>query len=96
MERRQEHSKPRNPVSRDTFDANFDEMVRRVADYVQKKGHGWIPQRYEEDRQLATWAKNRRSEWTRGTLSKKQVEDLNNAGFVWQAKKGRRPKHKDG
>lgn len=91
--KRQEHSKPRNPVSRETHDANFDDMVKRVVEYVEKEGHGWIPQRYEKDKQLANWAKNRRSEWKRGTMRQQQVDDLNKAGFVWQAKKGRSSKN---
>lgn len=86
----QNQSNPRNPVSKEFVDLNFNEMLRRVVDYVEREGHGWIPQRYEGDRQLGVWAKNRRSEWKRGTLSEERVEDLNKAGFVWEAKKGRR------
>ena len=84
--KRQHQSKPRNPVSKVLRDAKFDDMLRRVVEYVEQEGHGWIPQRYEGNRKLACWAKNRRSEWKRGILQKNRVDDLNKAGFVWEAK----------
>ena len=85
--KRQNQSVPRNPVSQELHDANFDYMLRRVVEYVDKEGHGWIPQRYEGDRKLAYWANNRRREWKKGTLAKNRVDDLNKAGFVWVAKR---------
>jgi len=90
--KRQQHSKPRNPVSTELRDTKFNTMLRRIVEYVEEQGHGWTPQRYEGGRELAFWAKNRRSERKRGMLSNDRIEDLTKAGFIWEAKKGRTPK----
>jgi len=37
---RQEHSKPRNPVSGELIDANFYNILKRVVEYIEKRGHG--------------------------------------------------------
>ena len=77
-------SKPRNPVSTEELrDAKFNTMLRRIVEYVEEQGHGWIPQRYEGDRELANWARNRRSDRKKGMLSNDRIEALTKAGFIW-------------
>ena len=59
----------------------------RVATFVEREGHGWIPQRCKKDGELGRWAKNRRSEKKRNKLSMERVKLLNDLGFVWEVRK---------
>jgi hypothetical protein len=82
----QYQKKPRNRVSTDAFDESFRKMVERVVLYVEKHGHGYVPQKYE-DKKLASWSMSRRREKVIGKLNAERIEALQNAGFVWKFKK---------
>lgn len=61
-------------------------MLEKVVKFVEKEGHGYIPQRCKDDPELGVWCKNRRSEKRRGILSASKEEKLDKAGFVWSLK----------
>jgi hypothetical protein len=78
--------KPRNEVSTAAHDKSFHKMVERVVLYYGKHGHVYIPCKYE-DKELATWSSNRRSEKARGELKANRIEASQKAGFVCEFKR---------
>ncbi|KAL3911505.1 MAG: hypothetical protein SGILL_007255 [Bacillariaceae sp.] len=78
----QQQFKP-HTVSTKNADEKFAMMCNHVAEYVKKHGSGWIPQAVDEPKGFGTWARNRRSEKKRGSLSMERVQALDMAGFLW-------------
>jgi hypothetical protein len=84
--KRQYKLKPRNRVSSAAYEKSFHKMVKSVVLYVEKHGHGYIPQAYE-DKVLALWSRSRRREKASGKLSPERIDKLQKVGFVWEFKR---------
>jgi hypothetical protein len=85
--KRQYKLKPRNRVSSAAHNKSFHKMVKSVILYVEKHGHGYVPQAYE-DKVFALWCRSRRREKANGKLSPERIDELQKVGFVWEFKKG--------
>ena len=65
------------------LEVQFNTMVARVALHVEENGHGWIPSRYEGDKQLSDWAVRVRYQKKAGKLSEERMMAFKKDGFQW-------------
>jgi len=64
---------------------SFNNMSKKVEEYVKIKGHGIIPQNYDENPKLGVWVKHRRAERKKGLLSQDKINKLTEeVGLVWK------------
>lgn len=70
-------------VAATKHDISFDEMLERLKEFQKEHGHCCVPQRYEEDRPLGLWVKNKRNQRRKGLLSADKIAKLNAIGFCW-------------
>jgi hypothetical protein len=59
----------------------LDRMFAALIDYKRKHGHCNVPNKWKENRHLASWVVNQRSR--RALLSEDRVRSLEEAGFQW-------------
>ena len=59
------------------------EMYQRLVAYKQQHQTTIVPQKYEEDQQLATWVHNQRVFYMKKQLSVERTNYLESIGFVW-------------
>jgi hypothetical protein len=61
---------------RDTVEAQWFEMLERLADFHEEHGHSKVPKRWPADQALANWAAKQRAKMSKGTLSRHLVREL--------------------
>ena len=66
----------------DLLDVRWKEMFTALVDYKRKHRNCNVPQRWRENRQLATWVSNQRHQKS-GKLDEHRIRQLDDVGFVW-------------
>jgi len=64
----------------------WDEMFEALHVYKKKHGDCRVPQRYEHNRQLATWVNSQRRFYSRQQMSADRIKRLQEIGFQWNTK----------
>ncbi len=72
----------------DPFGANFEERLKGISDYRRRHGHCNVTE--QEDPQLAYWMQNIRQFKKQGRLPRERIRRLDEVGFEWNPKRGRR------
>ena len=62
-------------------------MYNRLKKYVAENGHFLFPRNSERYRELVKWVRAQRSHYIRGTLSKRNIDALEDIGFPWNVKR---------
>mmetsp|Transcript_24642 Transcript_24642/g.47203 ORF Transcript_24642/g.47203 Transcript_24642/m.47203 type:complete len:491 (+) Transcript_24642:109-1581(+) len=69
--------RPFGVESEELFTRNYKALV----EYSNKYGDCDVPEKYDEDRELGTWAKAQRDTYSDGMLPNKRIKSLNQIGF---------------
>jgi hypothetical protein len=64
-------------------EAQWSLRYEEFTQYIKEHGNALVPKRYEKNAALGMWVLRQRQEYKAGRLSKKKVQKLNDAGFVW-------------
>ncbi|MBI5393709.1 MAG: Helicase associated domain protein [Verrucomicrobia bacterium] len=59
--------------------------VGKLRAFKERFGHCKVPSAWEEDETFASWASRTRNKCMKGLLSRQQIKQLNDIGFVWEA-----------
>jgi hypothetical protein len=71
----------------DVLQHAWDERVSYLKQYIDRVGNALVPARHiEDDFNLGSWVSSRRMEYGRGKLTQLQIDELNELGFVWDAR----------
>jgi hypothetical protein len=79
----------------DPIEADFQEGLGALRQFVEREGHARVPARHVESFQgvevlLGSWVSNRRSNFKAGRLSAERIAALEEVpGWVWDASGGR-------
>jgi len=65
------------------LESKWEEMFEALVEYKKESGEYNVPKCWEENKQLATWAQNQRSDYQKGKLDKERIKRLEDIGFVW-------------
>jgi ferredoxin-thioredoxin reductase catalytic subunit len=65
------------------LESKWEEMFEALVEYKKESGEYNVPKGREENKQLATWAQNQRSDYQKGKLDKERIKRLEVIGFVW-------------
>ena len=68
----------------DPYATLWEEMFTRLARYKKQAGDCNVPDKWEEDPQLATWIGNQRHRRKSGSLSADRIQRLEALGFEWE------------
>ena len=69
----------------DAISESWENMFSRLVAYKKEHGNCLVPQNYS-DTELANWVSNRRILRNRGKLEPSRIQQLNELGFVWDAR----------
>ena len=58
-------------------------MMNALATFKERHGHGNVPFRYRENRQLGLWLFSMRKQYRSGNLNRRQSGQLKKAGVTW-------------
>ena len=63
----------------------WEDMLSRLVEFKEAKGHCGVPQNWREDRRLGKWVNTQRTELKRGKIKPHRKRQLDEIGFVWNA-----------
>jgi len=58
-------------------------LYQQLKDFVAENGHAKVPFRYMKNLRLARWVTEQRRKQLKGSLGQKEIDLLNEIGFVW-------------
>lgn len=70
----------------------WESMFERLTKFKELHGHCNVPQKGGTDKRLGKWVNTQRTHYTRGKLAPSRVRQLEEIGFVWNAKGSRSAK----
>jgi hypothetical protein len=70
----------------DPLSARLEEMFARLVRFKERFGHCNVPNKWEEDTELAHWVGNQRQLKKRNSLSSDRIRRLDALGFEWDPK----------
>ncbi len=74
----------------DILDALWEEKFAELLAYNKINGHCKVPVKGSENPQLGSWVDRQRTFRKKGKLSENRIQRLDEIGFVWELKSGRR------
>jgi hypothetical protein len=67
----------------DTLDALWEKRFSELEEFRAIYTHSNVPQRWQENPQLATWVSEQRTRRKQDSLSQERIQRLNETGFLW-------------
>ncbi len=70
-----------------TLESQWEEMFVALKEYKKDHGDCNVPDRWSENKQLATWVSTQRRSYKKGKLSDERIKRLEDISFLWKIHK---------
>lgn len=71
----------------DSKEKGFSDMYELAKKYYEEHGDLLLPDKYEmEGKKVASWVKDKRKAYKKGTLSEEQIKQLEEIGMIWDVR----------